>query len=200
MPRPNQSRHPIGELSLHRSLLSFGLLFASATSIAAAQAGPTASRLADLQAGGGFTVANSDYTVNRIRGFAFYASLDVTEHWGGELDFHQLNDGQPTKVYERSYELGPRYVLHYGRFHPYGKILYGRGVFNFPQDAGNLAYNMFVGGGGVDINVVPRVNVRADFEYQDWLSGPGLSNGLSPTLFTIGVAYHFKAGTPRTAR
>jgi len=185
---------------LYRSLLSLGAVLLSAASVAAAQAGPTASRAADIQAGGGFTVANSDYTVNRLRGFAFYASVDFTEHLGGEVDFHQLNDGQPTKVYERSYEIGPRYVLHYGRFHPYGKVLYGRGVFNFPQDAGNLAYNMFVGGGGVDVNIIPHLNVRADFEYQKWLSGPGLTDGLTPTLFTIGVAYHFPPGIPGKKR
>ncbi|MDE1155610.1 MAG: outer membrane beta-barrel protein [Acidobacteriaceae bacterium] len=179
---------------MHRLLLALGLFLLTASSIAAAQAGPPASRLADLQVGVGYSGADSDYVVDHIRGIAFYASLDVTNHWGGEVDFHQLNDPQPSKVYERTYEIGPRYVLHYGRFHPYGKVLYGRGVFNFPQNVGNLAYNMFVGGAGVDINVLRRVNVRADYEYQKWLSGPGLTNGLSPQVVTIGVAYHFPAG------
>ncbi len=170
-------------------------MVASARSFA--QAGPTASRLTDLQVGGGFTAANSDYTTNKIRGLMIYSTLDFTEHLGVELEFHQLNDNQPTKVYERTYEAGVRYVRHYKIFHPYVKVLYGRGVFNFPQDSGNLAYNLAAAGGGVDINVHRRVNVRADFEYQDWFSGPGLSNGLSPTLFTIGAAYHFGAGVPR---
>ncbi|MDE1162714.1 MAG: outer membrane beta-barrel protein [Acidobacteriaceae bacterium] len=181
---------------MHRTLLFLASLLVG-VSVASAQAGPTASRLLDLQAGGGFTVANSDYLVNKIRGFMFYSTLDLTEHWGAELEFHQLNDGQPTQVYERSYEVGGRYVRHYGRLHPYGKLLYGRGVFNFPQSAGNLAYNMFVGGAGVDVNITRRINARADFEYQKWMSGPGLSSGLSPTLFSVGVAYHFPAGTPR---
>jgi hypothetical protein len=178
---------------LQRSLLTLGLLLFSGTSIAFSQAGPTASRVADIQVGGGFTLAKSDYVVNNIRGFAFYGSIDINDHFGAEFDFHQLNDPQPTQVYERSYEIGARYVRHYGIAHPYVKVLYGRGVFNFPQSAGNLAYNMMVGGGGVDFHVHPRINVRADFEF----SGPGLNDGLSPMLFTIGVAYHIPPGVAR---
>jgi opacity protein-like surface antigen len=181
---------------LQRSLLALGLFLITGASAALAQAGPTASRAADIQVGGGFTTAASDYTVNRIRGFAFYGDIDINEHFGAELGFHQLNDPQPTQVYERTYEVGARYHRQYGRLRPYIKALYGRGVFNFPQSAGNLAYNMMVGGAGVDFRVHPRISVRADFEYQDWFSGPGLSNGLRPSLLTFGVAYHIPPGTP----
>jgi hypothetical protein len=193
----------------------------TAAPAAFSQAMPTASRAADVQLGGGYVTANSDYVPNRIRGFGLYGDVDVSEHFGAELEFHQVNDPNPTQIYERSYELGVRYVRHYGRFHPYGKVLYGRGVFNFQPhclsssgpivlepcyapgadkstaEGGNLAYNIFVAGLGLDVNITRRINVRADFEYQDWLSGPGLSNGLAPTLFTIGAAYHFPAGSPR---
>jgi hypothetical protein len=48
---------------------------------------------------------------------------------------------------------------------------------------------MFAGGAGIDVRVLPYLNVRADFEYQDWLSFPPL--GLHPKLYTIGIAYHF---------
>ena len=93
-------------------------------------------------------------------------------------------------MYERTYEIGPRYVRDYGRFSPYVKAMYGRGVFNFPpQNAANLAYNMFAGGAGVDYRVLPYLNVRFDYEYQDWSSFP--PTGLKPQLFTIGAAYHF---------
>lgn len=164
---------------------------------AGAQAVPTATRLGDVQVGGGYTGANSDYTTNIIRGFAFYGDVDFVPRLGMEFDFHQLNDPQPTKVYERSYEVGGRFVLHHGDvINPYVKVLYGRGVFNFPKDSGNLAYNMVVGGGGIDFRVKRWLNVRADYEYQRWLSGPALDQGLNPQLVTIGVAYHVPAGTP----
>ena len=53
-------------------------------------------------------------------------------HIGLMLDFHQVNAPSPKIEYERTYEIGGRYVLHYGRLQPYAKLMYGRGVFNFP--------------------------------------------------------------------
>ena len=178
----------------YRILSLLGLLLLIPSGIASAQAAPTASRAADLQAGGSFSMANSDYVPNRIRGFGFYGSIDFREHFGIEADFHQLNDPRPTQVYERTYEIGGRYVRHYGPLNPFVRAMYGRGVFNFPQSAGNLAYNMFVGAGGVDVHVQRRINVRAEVEVQEWLSGPALTNGLKPVLFTVGAAYHFGPG------
>jgi hypothetical protein len=67
--------------------------------------------------------------------------------------------------------------------------MYGRGVFNFPNNVANLAYNMFAIGGGTDFSVLPYLNVRADYEYQFWHSFP--PQGLNPQVITIGVAYHF---------
>ncbi len=169
-------------------------LFAFARPALHAQAVPTASRRFDLQAGVGFVVDQTDYEPQKFKGFALYATLDLTNHWGGELVFHQANSGNGDGVYERTYELGPRYVRHYGRFSPYVKGMYGRGVFNFPIYPGstqhpNLAYNLFAGGGGVDVRVLRFLNARIDYEYQDWRSFP--PTGLNPQVITFGVAYHF---------
>jgi opacity protein-like surface antigen len=184
-----------------------------------AQAHDTAGRLGDLQIGGGVALGSSDYTNNMLRGYALYADFDFNAHYGVEAEFHQVNDPN-SSLYERTFEVGGRYHLNLrSRFKPYVKLLYGRGVFNSPvysytiPVAGcdptvttctytitttnfNLAYNMFAAGAGIDVSVLPRLNVRADYEYQDWLSGPGLTNGLTPQVFTIGVAYHFPAGRP----
>lgn len=154
-----------------------------------AQAVSTASRRADLQIGGGFVVAASDYQPQKLRGFGLYTTLDVTNHFGGEFVFHQANTSTSDKLYERTYEIGPRYHRDYGPFAPYVKLMYGRGVFNFPNDVANLAYNLFAGGVGADIHVKPYLNVRADYEYQKWLSFP--PNGLNPQVFMVGVAYRF---------
>ena len=170
------------------------------------QGRPTASRAGDLQVGVSYTTANSDYVPNRIRGVGFYADFDLREHFGVELNFHQLDDPN-TIVYERNYEVGGRYVYHPRRFDRaslFARAMYGRGVFNFPPPypppfpqntpAANLAYNLASLGGGVDIAVHPRINVRVDYEYQKWFSFP--PNGLNPQLITFGVAYHFPAGKP----
>src|ERR1700749_141125 len=64
-----------------------------------AQALPTATSAGVLQAGGEFKY-----------------------HWGIEAEFHQINDSDPTtKIYDRTYEIGPRYVLHFQRIEPFAK-------------------------------------------------------------------------------
>ncbi|RXH55051.1 outer membrane beta-barrel protein [Granulicella sibirica] len=154
-----------------------------------AQASPTASRLGDLQVGAGFVSADSDYADNRYKGVFGYVDFDVTNHLGAEFEIHQIYSPYSDDVRERTYEIGGRYYRHYGRFTPYGKLMYGRGVFNFQQNLANLAYNMFAGGVGVDYRVMRHVNARAEFEYQHWMSFQGSS--LSPSLISIGAAYHF---------
>ncbi len=177
------------------------------TPAAHSQAAYTAKRAGDLQAGLGFSYARSDFgQPPSLRGGTFYASFDFKPHFGVEVDFHQLNAPSAStpanqtdysKVYNRDYELGGRYVRHYGLLNPYARLMYGRGVFNYPSDVANLAYNMAIIGVGVDVNVSQRVNVRADYEYQQWYSFHGQvfnsnSGTLSPQAFTIGAAYHFQ--------
>jgi hypothetical protein len=158
-----------------------------------AQARPSASRVADLQVGVGFTTAHSDYLPNRINGGAAYFDYDFTRNLGIEGVFHFVKDGKGSEVYEKTYEIGGRYHRTYGRFMPYAKLMYGRGVFNFPAYPGyphaNLAYNLLAAGAGVDYKILPHLNARADFEYQAWFGFP--PNGLTPKLLTIGAAYHF---------
>ncbi len=156
---------------------------------------PTASRAADLQVGGGLTYAKHDYEYTplsdgaRIKGFSLYGTLDLKPHYGIEVAFHQLSTHASDHEYERSYEIGPRYVLHFGRVNPFARVMYGRGVFNFPQDIANLAYNMGVIAGGADFNVQRHINVRAEYEYQRWFGFP--NHDLQPQMITVGAAYHF---------
>jgi hypothetical protein len=160
---------------------------------ARAQALPTAQRLGDLQIGGGFSIASADYTPNKIKGGTFYTSFDFLKHFGVELDLHQVNDSG-NQLYERTYEAGGRYYRSRGRLTPYVRAMYGRGVLNYPNNYANVAYNMVVGGGGVELEVHKRIKVRVDGEYQDWSSGPGIQHGLTPVMVTVGVAYHFHPG------
>lgn len=138
------------------------------------------------------SLADADYGGVKYKGFFIYSTFDFKEHWGIDFSFHQVKYDQPSGIHlsERTYEIGPRYVLHYGRFNPYAKVMIGRGVFNFPYDAANLAYNMFAGAGGVDVAVMKRVNVRAEYEYQRWMSFPP-NGSISPQVYSVGAAYHF---------
>ncbi len=155
----------------------------------------TASRAADLQLGGGFSYGKHDYAFTpledgtRISGLSLYGTLDFKTHYGVEIAFHQLGTHKADHEYERTYEIGPRYVLHFNRINPYVRVMYGRGVFNYPGDVANLAYNIGALGGGVDFNAQKHVNVRVDYEYQRWYGFP-LYN-LQPQMVTVGAAYHF---------
>jgi hypothetical protein len=161
---------------------------------ALAQAKHTASRTGDLQLGVNFSGAQSDYD-GYFKGVGFYTTFDFTPHLGVEFDLHQNNTRQHNQVYERTYEWGARYFRTYGRLSPYAKLMYGRGVLNFPQDVANLAYNLATVGGGADLKVLPYLNVRGDFEYQRWFGFP--PNGLTPWMLSIGVAYHFPGSLKR---
>lgn len=180
------------------------LCFALLPACARSQATYTASRAGDLQIGAGYSSADADYEYvhNRIAGFSFYTDFDFKEHYGVEASFHQLNDPN-SAVYQRSYELGGRYVRHYWiaglRVHPYVKVEGGRGVLNFPKYA-NLAYNMVTFGGGADFSVHPRLKLRVEYEYQDWFSAPGPGSNMTPSMISVGVAYHFDGGRAEKLR
>ncbi|HEU5339987.1 hypothetical protein [Edaphobacter sp.] len=161
-----------------------------------AQATATASRSRDLKIGGGFTMANADYSGRYQGGMAFF-TYDFNYHVGIEGNFHFVKGGGNAGLYEKTYEIGGRYFWNFrdNKLSPYVKGMYGRGVFNFPAYVPNgphpnLAYNLMAGGVGLDYKALPYLYVRGDFEYQHWFGFP--PNGLTPTLFSVGVAYHFR--------
>lgn len=173
-------------------ILTCFLLTAGASSLLRAQASPTASRAGDLQAGIMVSGANLDYAPHDHIGYGAYVDFDFKEHWGVELNIRQISGGTIDEdIYERTYQIGGRYVRTYGRYKPYLRAAVGRGVFNFPFNSANLAYNMYSAGAGVDVRITDRINLRAiDYEYQRWGSFP--PRGLQPNVVSIGVAYHFK--------
>lgn len=181
------------------TFIVIGLLGALCVGVAGAQATPAAKQPIDLQAGVGYSNGDPDYSPHRDSGFTVYGDADLRHHIGVEVDFHKLTSDDPQSIYrisERSFEVGGRYywnIQRRFRFRPYGKVLYGRGTFG--TNSGSNGYNMIVGGGGLDFQVQRQINVRADFEFQRWLSFS--PNDLSPNILTIGVAYHFPVGWSR---
>ena len=179
-------------------ILALFLLVGVAHTLLYGQAEPTAIRSGDLQVGGTFSQGNSDYSATSFRGFGVYTTFDFRYHLGIEGVFHQINDSNnSTGMYERTYEVGPRYVFHYHRFRPYVRAMYGRGVFNFTpvgnQSTGkygaNVAFRLVAGSAGVDYRLRRSVTLRAGYEYQRWMGF--LPDGLTPTMLEIGAAYHF---------
>ena len=185
--RKKQSRHRIPIMTGIAIVLCY---FVAARPLRA-QSLPTASRAGDLQIGGGFVFGHSNFnsTPTGLIGGAGYFTFDPRPHWGGEFSFRQSRSTVDNTVTERTYEIGPRLVVHRGRLAPYAKGLYGRGVYNFPNSVANIAYNMYTFGGGADLAITRAINIRADYEYQTWLGFP--LGHFNPNIVTIGVAYHF---------
>lgn len=174
--------------------LAFALIL---TAQARGQAIPTASSVASLQAGVGYTISNPDYGPKKIQGATIFADYDFGLHFGIEADAHIVELRTPTDIAENSYLAGPRFILPYrGHFNLYGKALIGGGNFRVLETQDNQGqyngmYFDYALGGGLDIRVNRKIVIRAiDVESQKW---PGYADhGLSPLLYTFGVAYHFR--------
>jgi hypothetical protein len=171
---------------LTRVIFFIGLL-GSTASVLQGQAAPTASSVGALKIGGGFSTANSDY-FKRFNGGAAYFNFDFLPHLGVEGEFHFVSGADG--LYEKTYEVGGRYFRTYKRFVPYAKVMYGRGVFNYPPLGdgfrANLAYNLVAVGVGTDYKVKPWLYARADWEYQNWFGFQ--SSSLTPNILTVGAA------------
>lgn len=176
-------------LHLGRRYLGLFTLWAATPAALIGQALPTASRLADLQVGAGFSLGTPDYNPETFYGASAYASLDLRPHLGAEFDFHQIGTSATGGSFQRTYEIGGRYFRTYGALVPYLRAMYGRGEFSYPYGTTELSYNEFSGALGADYKISGFLHARVDYEYQTWISFP--NGGLHPQLVTFGVAYHF---------
>ncbi len=180
---------------MKRILLALSLSLASG-SLAWGQASSTASR-SDFEVGATFSFVLPDYTPEKAVGFGVYTNYFFTDNFGVELNYHRASIDKHSPATETTYEYGLAYREIYGKYRPYIKGMGGRGTFNFPALNGNgtsvanLSYNTLSAGGGLDYEVTRTLNVRGEIEYQHWFAANGLTNGLTPVLFSVGVAYHF---------
>ncbi len=175
-------------------------------SLGRAQALPAGGGLGRLQIGAAFSYAipdfwtlpyNSDpkYAFQSIGGVTGFGDYYITSHFGLEGDFHCLALITSLDRAELTYLVGPRITLPYGRFIVYGKAMGGiRDLFIQEQQdnigvprGSNIGYSI---GGGLDVQYNEKIVIRAiDYESQSW---PGYGpNGISPSVFTFGVAYRF---------
>jgi opacity protein-like surface antigen len=165
------------------------------TSLGRAQALPTATANGSLQIGAGYTYANPDYGQKSIMGASGFADFDFGQHFGVEADVHYVAFITPLDLAENTYLIGPRVMYPYHRFKLYGKVLAGYGDLVVQEEQDNIGhpsgfYFAYALGGGLDVRATDRITIRAiDVEAQKW---PNYGNGLSPIVYTIGAAYHFR--------
>jgi len=137
--------------------------------------------------GGGFPATSP----NRLYGLGGYVDVKFTRWFQAEaegrwLKFNQLND-----ITESNYLLGPRIPIHtyFKRVTPYGKVLFGFTNMNFEFNEATGRFTTIAYGGGVDIKVTKRINVRAfDFEFQQlptWYN----NQALYPYGVSVGASY-----------
>jgi len=113
--------------------------------------------------------------------FSRWVQIEAEGRW---LRFNTFED-----IYQDNYLVGPRIpIRQFGRWTPYGKVLFGYSKMNFQND---YAYGRFADiayGGGVDMRLNNRFTLRAaDFEYQQW---PNWINGtLKPYGVSVGISY-----------
>jgi hypothetical protein len=193
---------------MRKSLMTFAWLATvlALPSLGWAQALPTATGVGRTQVGAAFSYATPDFSIQQtnsdpqyasqsIGGVTGYGDYDFTPHLSVEGDFHCLCLHTSLDRAELTYFVGPRVMLPYGRFVLYGKALGGiRDLYiqeqqdnHGVQSGTSIGYSL---GGGLDIFYNQRIVIRAiDYESQSW---PGYaSTGISPSVFTFGVAYRF---------
>jgi opacity protein-like surface antigen len=178
-----------------KNLMTIGSLAGvlSIASIGHSQALPTAVAHGALQAGVGWTYAEPDYGQKAIQGVTIFGDFDFRRHLGVEGEYHYIALETPTDLAEESFFVGPRFILPRDKLSFYGKVLFGEGsiVIQEVQDnpeGGAGTYFAYCVGGGVDYRVTKHIVARGDFEYQHW----SYLTGLTPSAFTIGVAYRFR--------
>ena len=134
---------------------------------------------------------NLQYGERKILGVSGFIDAETRGRLGAEGEARWLIFHRTTDVKAETYMGGPTCHFDLGRFQPYGKALVGVGDFSFPYGYGRGSYLVLAPGGGLDIRISRRVQIRAaDFEYQVWpqftfntMSSYGVSSGIRIRFF-----------------
>ena len=157
------------ELSAILACMIFALAPGCAA-VAFAQAAPSAERngliISAGATGSGYSV---QYGERKMIGITGFVDADTRGHLGIEAENQRIEFRQSANVHVETYSIGIRYHRTFGGFQAYLKGLAGFGDFNFPYNLATGRYLVVTGGGGVDLRLNRRFQIRvADVEYQDW--------------------------------
>jgi hypothetical protein len=181
------------------------ILVAAGTLVARAQVVPSAyNRGISIVAGAEGSAFQPDYagfgvpqtSPNRLYGIGTFVDVKFKPWLQIEAEGRWLHYNELDGIYENNYLIGPRlpiYRLHFWRATPYGKFLIGYGRLNFEDNNGWGRYTALAYGGGLDIKMTSRINLRLpDFEYQQWpkwSEGSPKTENLFPYGVSVGVSY-----------
>jgi opacity protein-like surface antigen len=142
------------------------------------------------QVGVAGSLVNPDYSNTAIPGGMVYGSYNTMRYFGVEARVHYAYKSNG----EREFSLagGYRFMVPIKRFEPFagGLIGYGRFTDSNTADQGNGTNSFTISYlAGVDLHVTKHLNVRLfEVEAQVWTDF--LPEGLNPTAYSAGVAYH----------
>lgn len=179
-------------MHLHR-LVAFVLLAASRPLLrhAGAQALPTATGPGSMLAiGVGASAYRLDYGQRWLGGVEGWVDYTPLLHFGVEAEARSLLFNEDLGTHATTLLAGPRVPLFRYPIEPYVKALAGSGHFVFPYNYARGNYLVVAAGGGIDLHVGDRLQVRViDVEYQRWpkftfggMPSYGISAGISYTL------------------
>ena len=183
-----------------KHLLPCILLLLLVAPAAQAQATPAAVEHGDLKVGAGLVLAHPDYSPQNEAGFAVFGDFDFLDHLGADVQVHRVGGAPDSSVHETTYEAGVRFLWTFNPYlpglgrrqvTPFVRGAAGVGTFYFKNSSGqNATYGIYGAGGGLDYNLVRKVDARVEYEYQRWASFT--PNGLQPNLLTIGLTYRLR--------
>ncbi len=182
-------------------LLFLALAFAS---VAGAQAFPTATQPLDLSA---FGAATGTWTgLGGGRNLGATAGIDLG--WKPFYNFYPAVELRGTYPLDSGHVDSQKNVLvgfrasrYYGRFHPYGDFLFGRGKIiyqngGYPNLNGSLLYidsvsNVFSYGGGLDLTLSDSFSLKLDAQIQHYDVPVTTSGAIYAKPISVGIVYHF---------
>jgi hypothetical protein len=170
--------------------LLFFVFVLGASAALQAQVVPSAFRSPiSLTVGGTVSVFNPQYIQNKLVGAGAYIDLNLFHGIGVEAEGRWQRFHETLGISQDNYLIGPRVqVKRFWKVKPYVKALGGFSNMNFEDGIGTGRFTTLAFGGGVDINLTRRWNVRAfDAEYQYWPSF--LGGSLSPYGASAGISY-----------
>lgn len=190
--------------------LALAAFFACGTYSAFAQAVPAALEGKSPWAiGAGISGYNPDYVHGHLLGGTLWIDYTIRsvpswlrgvaiEAEARDLNYDRTADAEESNLRQDTAGGGVIYSWrHFAKFRPYAKLLAEFGNTDYGSKAGKRGHdsrNFFGDGGGVEYRIMPRIWVRADYEYQSWpdfFKSTVPAGRLNPQGFTVGAIYHF---------
>jgi len=193
-----------------RLKLIFAALLLSTALPALAQVVPQATSFSlPFYAGGGYSRFSPDYGpgrtidgINAYAGFTLYnapfnlTGLGVEGEWRDIFFNHIMSNATPlnniNSVTETTIGGGINYkILHFQRFHPYGKFLLEHGKQVYTPQGAFASDKVYVMGGGAEYRAWRNIWLRGDYSYEDWPNLFYLGKNSNPVGVTLGLTYDF---------